>query len=89
LRETTKKMVGVRKWLLCPRPPKGAEALCSWKVSSPAWRRMYAILVTQKNILLLLFIFGHVVEQFPIENRPGAVLSLATRGPNVKTDKMQ
>jgi hypothetical protein len=29
------------------------------------------------------------VEQFPIENRPEAFLSLATKGRNVKTEKMQ
>jgi hypothetical protein len=28
-----------------------------------------------------------VVEQFPIENLPGVILGLATRGLNVKTEK--
>jgi hypothetical protein len=30
---------------------------------------------------------GHEVEQFPIENQPCAILGLATREPNVKTEK--
>jgi hypothetical protein len=46
-----------------------------------------------KNIWCRLWIFGvwvgHVVEQFPFENRSGAVLGLVTRRPNVKTEKMQ
>jgi hypothetical protein len=31
----------------------------------------------------------HKVEQFSLKNRPGAILGLATRGLNVKTEKMQ
>jgi hypothetical protein len=30
---------------------------------------------------------SHVVEQFSIENRPGAIIGLATRGLNMKTEK--
>jgi hypothetical protein len=33
--------------------------------------------------------FPGEVEQFPIENRPGVILGLATRGLNVKAEKMQ